>query len=264
MRATDFVESYMDAWNHHDPEHIADHLARGGVYCDIPEHAERQHDELVCSLEGFFAEFHHRYELVGDVLATRETVAFQYRMIPAAGESGAVYEGAEFITLADDAALVIRDYYDVPGADRPRVLSLAQARAARCRKYAKSGLKEETMLAYRRRLDDIMRSERAYLQPDLTLPELACLVRCSVNHLSQVINATFGVGFFDFVNQHRVEHAQKILRCPDGEDQAITEIAYAVGFNSNSAFYAAFKKHVGQTPARYRRARHEPARSASA
>jgi len=262
MRATDFVESYFDAWNHHDPEHIADHLARDGIYCDIPEHAERKHDELVRSLNGFFAEFHHRYELVGDVLANRDTIAYQYRMIPAAGEAGAVYEGAEFITLADDAALVIRDYYDVPGTDRPRVLPLAQARAARCRKYAKSGLKDGTMLAYRRRLDDIMRSGRAYLRPDLTLPELAGLVGCSVNHLSQGINAGFGVGFFDFVNQRRVEHARRILRCADGKDQPITEIAYAVGFNSNSAFYAAFKKHVGQTPARYRRNRQDPVRGA--
>ncbi len=30
MHATDFVESYFDAWNHHDPEGVADHLTADG------------------------------------------------------------------------------------------------------------------------------------------------------------------------------------------------------------------------------------------
>ncbi len=46
MRATDFVESYFDAWNHRDPKAVADHLAADGIYCDIPENAQRTHDEV--------------------------------------------------------------------------------------------------------------------------------------------------------------------------------------------------------------------------
>jgi hypothetical protein len=50
MRATEFVESYFDAWNHRDPKGVADHLAADGIYCDIPENARRSHDELITSL----------------------------------------------------------------------------------------------------------------------------------------------------------------------------------------------------------------------
>jgi AraC-like DNA-binding protein len=78
-------------------------------------------------------------------------------------------------------------------------------------------------------------------------------VDCSVNHLSQVINSGFGVSFFDYLNQYRIEHAKELLTTLDGQSNAILNIAFTVGFNSNSAFYAAFKKYVGQTPAQYRR-----------
>ena len=99
-----------------------------------------------------------------------------------------------------------------------------------------------------------MRDEQAYLRPDLTLPRLAETVGCSVNHLSQVINAGFGMSFFDYLNRHRVQHAKELLGCLDDQNGAILSIAFTVGFNSNSAFYAAFKKCVGQTPAQFRRA----------
>ncbi len=35
MVTTDFVESYVDAWNRHDPKQVADHLSQDGMYFDI-------------------------------------------------------------------------------------------------------------------------------------------------------------------------------------------------------------------------------------
>jgi AraC-like DNA-binding protein len=87
------------------------------------------------------------------------------------------------------------------------------------------------------------------------LPTLAQAVGCSVNHLSQVINAGFNMSFFDYLNSHRVDHAQVLLSELNGRNGAILKIAFTVGFNSNSAFYAAFKKHVGLTPAQFRKMR---------
>lgn len=253
MRTTDFVESYFDAWNHGDPKGVADHLARNGYYHDIPEHTRRTHDELVSWLSDFFAQHRHRYELVGEVLHGSNTLAFQYRMIPAGAGPGEGYHGAEFVTLCDDGALQITDYYDLPGNGTQPLTSRAEA--ARRAKYAKSGLDPHQLRAYKMRLEQAMNAQQVFLQPDLTLPRLAELVGCSVNHLSQVINAGFGTSFFDYLNAHRVRYARDLLASPDGQGEAILNIAYAVGFNSNSAFYAAFKKHVGQTPARYRRSK---------
>lgn len=258
MRATEFVESYFDAWNHRDPKGVADHLTADGIYCDIPENAQRSHDELINYLIVFFSNYRHRYELIGNILTSRDTIAFQYKMCPLENAekstSPNAYRGAEFITLHGDAAMAITDYYDIPGIGRASAHAQLTANKTQAHKYAKSGLNSEQMLEYKNRLEQVMQSQKIFLKPELTLPKLAKAVNCSVNHLSQVINSGFGMSFFDYLNQYRIEHARKLLTNLDGQDAAILNIALAVGFNSNSAFYAAFNKRVGQTPARYRRA----------
>jgi AraC-like DNA-binding protein len=254
MHATEFVKSYMDAWNHRNPEEVAHHLAANGVYRDVPERTQRSHDELITNLYAFFKRFRHRYELLGDVLANHDTIAYQYRMIPErrTGLDQTVYQGAEFITLHDDSALLIIDYYEA--AEAPSTTVTNGGRNVPGRKYAKSGLTGSRLREYKLCLEQVMNRQKLYLQSGLTLPQLAETVGCSVNHLSQVINAGFGVSFFDLINSYRVEHAKWLLNDLD-EHGAVLKIAFSVGFNSNSAFYAAFKKHVGMTPAQYRRSR---------
>jgi len=246
MRATEFVKSYFDAWNQHDPRGVADHLTANGIYRDVPENLQRSHDELISSLKDFFSRYRHRYELIGEILKSGNTIGYQYRWHPfentGKSESSASYRGAEFMTLHGDAAMTITDYYDMPVETQGL-------------KYAKSGLTSEQLLQYKQRLDQIMRSQQAYLQSDLTLPRLAMAVDCSVNHLSQVINSGFGISFFDYLNRYRIEYARELLASLDDRSSAILKIAFTVGFNSNSAFYAAFKKYVGKTPAQYRRTR---------
>jgi AraC-like DNA-binding protein len=245
MHATEFVESYFDAWNHHDPKGIADHLTDEGIYLDIPENRQQSHDELIVSLNKFFNQFQHHYELIGEILSSETTIAFQYRINPYGykkSNSGDSYQGAEFMTLNGEAAMVITDYYDFP------VRAMAN-------KYAKSGLTDHQLQKYKQQLNLAMRTNKAYLKPDLTLPKLAEIVGCSINHLSQVINSGFGTTFFEYLNRYRIEHARELLARPNKQSDAILNIAFAVGFNSNSAFYSAFKKRVGVTPAQYRRKR---------
>ena len=258
MRSTEFVQSYFDAWNHCDPKGVADHLAAGGIYCDVPEHAQRSHDELVSRLTDFFSEYRHRYELVGDVLKGQNTIAFQYRVCPLETFESSIspnaYRGAEFITLHGDAAITITDFYDIPGVGQASIVPRLSPGKIQARKYAKSGLSSEQLLEYKERLERIMQSQQAFLRSDLTLPMLAETVDCSVNHLSQVINSGFGMSFFDYLNRYRIEYAKELLSRRDRQGGAILNVAFTVGFNSNSAFYAAFKKRVGKTPAQYRRA----------
>ncbi len=254
MRATDFVMSYFDCWNHCDAEGVADHLTDDGVYYVIPENQQFTHDALVTNLRKYFAAARLRYELIGDILAKSNTIAFQYRMSPLTNGRKSrpqdVVHGAEFITLHDRAAVTIHDYYYLPGSERTAPFS-GPPRGDHS-KYAKSGLGQDKLAEYKVRLEQLMQ-EQIYLRPELTLPELASAVDCSVNHLSQVINAGFGMSYFDYLNRHRIEHARRLLAEPDTTGDAVINVAFAAGFNSNSAFYTAFRKYVGQTPTEYRR-----------
>jgi len=245
MRATEIVRSYLDAWNHRDPKGIADHLSSDGIYCDVPENLQVSPDQLIVSLNDFFAKYRHHYALTGQVLKGKNSIGFQYRMFPFGNNQKngrtVTYHGSEFMTLHGDAVKVITDYYDIPVKTQTN-------------KYAKSGLSKDHLRKYMQRLERIMQTREEYLRPDLTLPKLAQVVGCSVNHLSQVINAGFGTSFLDYLNRYRIEHAKQLLAETGGQNIAVLHIAFKVGFNSNSAFYAAFKKHVGMTPAQYRQA----------
>ena len=237
MRAKNFVESYFEAWNDRDPRAVADHLASDGTYRDIPENEERDQEQLIVSLKSFFSSFRHRYRPIGELVKAKGTIAFQYEAL---GPHNVRYRGAEFMCLKGDAALMITDYYDFT------------AQSAPCQKYAKSGLDSEQQQKYSRQLEDIMKSKQAFLRSDLTLPKLAEEVGCSGNHLSQVINSEFGASFFEYLNQYRIDYARELLSGADSRNSSILDVAFTVGFNSNSAFYTAFKKHTGMTPAQYR------------
>ena len=243
MHTAGFVESYFDAWNHHDARLVADHLTADGTYCDIPDQQQHSRDELLATLTNFFASNNHRYELIGEILSGRNSVAFQYSVSPSDTLEN-TFSGAEFVTFNGSGAIRILDYYNMPGLVSSSVFQ---------QKYTKSGLSNSQIESYKRRLADLMHIETVFLNPDLTLPGLAELVGCSVNHLSQVINSGFGISYFDYLNQHRVEYARQLLHRQDGRHESILNIAFAAGFNSHSSFYAAFKKASGQTPAQFRR-----------
>ena len=97
---------------------------------------------------------------------------------------------------------------------------------------------------------DYMKNERPYLNPELTIVSLAEQLNMSERHLSLLINSSSYGNFNEFVNSYRIEDARQLMI--QNKDITILEILYEVGFNSKSAFYAAFKKAIGVTPTHYR------------
>lgn len=105
-------------------------------------------------------------------------------------------------------------------------------------------------LEYRERIHAVMKYIRENSTRKLTLDDLAYISNFSKYHFSRIFTAVAGITPAAYVNRVRVQKAVKLL----GESQlSILDISSRCGFESLSAFNAAFKKHCGQTPSEVRK-----------
>ncbi|WP_037321253.1 AraC family transcriptional regulator [Salegentibacter sp. Hel_I_6] len=102
-------------------------------------------------------------------------------------------------------------------------------------------------------LTSYMETEKPYLNPSLSLRNLADQMGMNSRELSIIINQKLNQHFFDFINGYRIKEAMDILTDPAKKDETVLEILYEVGFNSKSSFNTAFKKHTRKTPTEYRK-----------
>ena len=101
---------------------------------------------------------------------------------------------------------------------------------------------------WRDKLRRLMADEQPWLEPELTLTELAHRLRTHPALLSKVINAGCGQNFNDFVNTYRVAEARRKLADPRFAHYSLVGVALESGFNSKSTFNRVFKKLLGQAP----------------
>ncbi len=104
------------------------------------------------------------------------------------------------------------------------------------------------LLAWRDKLLALMTEEQPWLEPELTLTEVAKRLRITPGLLSKVINSGCGQNFNDFVNAYRVREAQRLLADPRFAHYSLVGVALESGFNSRSTFNRVFKKVVGRAP----------------
>ncbi|TWR28720.1 AraC family transcriptional regulator [Mucilaginibacter achroorhodeus] len=93
--------------------------------------------------------------------------------------------------------------------------------------------------------------ERIFLDPELTLTDLAKKLGTNTSLLSKVINAGFGISFNDLINNHRVEEAKRLMASPAHKHFTMLAIAFEAGFNSKATFNRAFKRFSGENPSDY-------------
>ena len=99
-------------------------------------------------------------------------------------------------------------------------------------------------------LNHVIHEEKIYRNPELTLTGLANRLDLTPHQLSELLNNEIGKNFNSYITDFRIEDAIEELK--KNKYSTILSIALSVGFNSNSAFYSAFKKVTGKSPSDYR------------
>jgi AraC-like DNA-binding protein len=84
---------------------------------------------------------------------------------------------------------------------------------------------------------------------ELSLKKVARAVNISANYLCEKFKEVTSVNFVDYIARIRFEKARILLQ---DVDLRVTEIAFAVGFQSLSQFNRVFKKLSGKSPTEYR------------
>jgi AraC-like DNA-binding protein len=87
---------------------------------------------------------------------------------------------------------------------------------------------------------------------NIRLQELAELTRMSQSHFSHSFKASTGLAPHEWQMRTRLEKAKELLSL---DTQPLTEIAAETGFSDQAHFTKVFRKHLGTTPARWRKAR---------
>ena len=103
------------------------------------------------------------------------------------------------------------------------------------------------------------RRVHAYVETHLDAPlkvsEIAQSVHLSGSHFSRAFKRTFGMTVHAWVMRRRIETAQGMML---STPHTLSEIALHCGLSDQSHLTRWFRRVVGETPALWRRGRHEP------
>ena len=97
----------------------------------------------------------------------------------------------------------------------------------------------------------VLEKDAYYTSPQASLKALAAALGVHPNAVSRLINQQTQGNFNDFLNGFRIRLAKERLRSGDYRHLTIEAVGKSVGFRSKSAFYQAFRKHVGSSPSQY-------------
>ena len=117
--------------------------------------------------------------------------------------------------------------------------------------YTESTLNSVDCEAALIKLNSLMETDKLYRNENLNLSLLAKQLNLSSHQLSELINTRLHKSFSRYLREYRVFEAKQLLLTEP--DASVLSISLAVGFNSQSNFYAAFTEIEGIAPGKYRK-----------
>jgi AraC-like DNA-binding protein/Tfp pilus assembly protein PilF len=118
-------------------------------------------------------------------------------------------------------------------------------------KYQKSPLTDEMQNELLIRIYALMEDVSIVCDTQFSLDKLASMVQSNRVYVSQVINDVLKKNFRTFVNEYRIQEAQRLFSELDTSLYTIEFISLKTGFKSRTSFIAAFKEITGVSPSFY-------------
>lgn len=257
MDVEKLVERYVCAWNEQDVEGLLNLMHKGASFYDAFWMETCVGQDLAQYFRDSFEEENYWYEQIGGAIEVDNGVAFRY-LTYERGKSKfgrALYNGAEVLILRDDKIITVSDYYCNPHEQAIEEIAKLASRRHGQTSFAMSGLGAGRLSSFRNRLSDVMDQDQIYLNPDLTLSQLANRIGCPIDHLPHVLNTAFGTNFHSYLDEHRVRFAKKMLLDDSDDPKYVVRVALQAGFQSLEIFNTTFRKTFGVTPVEFHRDR---------
>lgn len=96
--------------------------------------------------------------------------------------------------------------------------------------------------------ENISKYIRENYNEDLSLANLSVEFSMTPTYLSRFFKKSTGISLNEYINIVRIKEAENLLK---NSDMAITEVAFACGFNDSNYFSSVFKKAKGITPKKF-------------
>ena len=116
------------------------------------------------------------------------------------------------------------------------------------KRYKQALLDTQEIKKYSKELEQIMLDYKLFLNPDLSLKDLASYLELPANYVSQLLNEGFQKNFSAYVNTFRLNEFKERILLDENKQLTIMAVAYDSGFNSKTVFNTFFKKVEGTTP----------------
>lgn len=94
-------------------------------------------------------------------------------------------------------------------------------------------------------------SEKAYLNPKITIAHVASQISTNRTYLSQYVNSTKGKTFNEWINVLRIEEAKNIIIA--NKNITLEEVCEKVGYTDKSHFSKCFIKYEGMAVSKWRK-----------
>ena len=99
-------------------------------------------------------------------------------------------------------------------------------------------------------IEEVMRKEKPFLQPDLRVSDLARLLHTNRDYISRAIRLDKGMSFNEYVNRLRIEHAITLMK--NNPQMSVLDLSVKSGYTSQASFFRNFKQFTGTSPKQFK------------